>query len=437
MNLKTKYAYAKQDNGNYVIFHVPFFRPFTRTINTPEGKKTITCDLWGVQDVLKRLKKIEAQGSYLRAFIGHHNGSYQNQEGLGFLDNTHLEGDTLFCDVVQISPEQIEKIKNNWKYPYFSPEYDYKEQILTGLAFLESQEPYFIFPMLVLEDQETIPDQQIKFQLNNSVENIIRYCGGDCDCKKGDKMDGFEKDDEKDKDLKTMPTSDDSTAKMKCALEADGGKLDQVLQAIQSQGEMIKKMADALGKLFETEEKEHGEGLDGEKQPAQSEENSSVAYQRLSASIDGMSKKIRNLEGKLMFSATENRLREVCEENGLDYDFNLQTLAKFQDENSKNVFIESLANSRVGFSRHRASEALDGMKDQPINQKEKIIAKFKDAKERAIAKQAFINYQDSANQLNERAAMAFQNMHPSIEKFVEYCVEQERETPGFMQRMTS
>lgn len=178
MKLLKKYSWFQQPNGKFTLRDVEFFKPFTREHN---GKQITT----GPDDIAQAIEKLYENmklGQYPRVFVGHHTG-YENHGRAGLMDNIRMAGDTAICDIVEIPQEVFDQIGE--ELIYRSPEYLPESNSITGLALLESQMPWFVFPMLYKADKPTAATtpELARFQVR------VNFCD-DCDCEKGDDKKG-------------------------------------------------------------------------------------------------------------------------------------------------------------------------------------------------------------------------------------------------------
>lgn len=142
-----KYKWVKQPNGRYTIFDVPIFATFQ-----DEKRGEVTDQ--DLADVIKNFQYDKLENyRYPRVHIGHHNDN-ENRVGAGYMDNCHLQKDTIYADLVEITPEIFNIWWNKKKFPYVSAEYHPEKKKILSLALLESQSPFFSFPLIDLDTKQ-------------------------------------------------------------------------------------------------------------------------------------------------------------------------------------------------------------------------------------------------------------------------------------------
>lgn len=430
LEFKVEYAWAKQPNGKFVIFGVPFFRTFS---DPHRGEL-------GIEGLRKAMEVAEIQkkeGHFPRVFIGHHTGGLDNRPGVGFMDNFQLNGDTLFTDILEIDESRFQEIYND-EFPYRSCEFLPESNRITGLALLKSHEPYFIFPLLHLERKEKILTNVEKYSIR---DRILKFSSG------GKKM-AFEDektDCEKAEDKKYLAgeekTEEDST-KMKCATESEyadmTSKLDSLIAKLDSLIELITKQSELLQTLMSEEAEEHEEMGKGEggapEAPGKPDNESSVAYQ-----LKTVNKRIQKLEGGINNSKYDAVLQDYCESTGQNFSALKETVRKFSSDYDRENFVNILKSSVLKFSAHPMTSHLSQFANTAINQKEKLVQKFsaQDPRMAKIARDAVQTYIDTTSHPDRRVSQQFAQIWPNVEKFVEHVVENEKLSPGYLERLTS
>ena len=414
MDLKKKYAWSKLNNGLYVIYDV-------ETIRTFSDVKRGNLDMTKLQDLKRGLDKQEQAGQWIPVFFGHHE-SYENHQLSGFLDDFRIIQDVLYCNIVNISEESFQEIKAG-KWPYRSPEYNVEANRLTGLALCASQVSYFIFPMFFLEDEEK---KEIDlFSINRKSEKILKFCA--CEgAKKMEEKDGIE---QPEKDKEFVP-GNESVAKMKCAMEESGGKLDQILQSIDRLAASIEKLLSMESEEQEGDTEELPESdieADGEKN------SSSVAFQ-LRQFERKMDTRIKKLEEGNLASSYEKEILNFCDSaNVPNSDLLIGQLKKFSTDKDKKAFVDFLKDTDR-FSSHR----LSGLANYPQATSDNVLQKYANSspQEKKLAQKAYRAYQDTLLIPDQGAVRKFTAIWPDPERWVANCIEESKHNPNYIDEMT-
>lgn len=418
-----KYEWLRAKDGNYIIFALPFFRTF-------EDNERGIVDQTLLEKIIQDIRQQSAEGYFLRVFDGHHD-RYENRPGLGFMDNVRrdaLNQDVLITDIVGIKPEDFEKMKGEkgGKWPYRSAEYDKKLQKITGLAFLESNAPYFQFPNMVLETSEKQMNESEKFQLNKQLQKFF----------KGDKNVAdekiLEKDDPNDKSDAEIASTGEEPEKM--------GETNDLAAKIDEMNSKIETLAKIVQSLVESDEDVHedmedeGEGEEpeenGEEEMAE-EKNSSVAYQ-----LRKINSRLDKIEGEAYADRFIEEVEEVARLTNQKPETLKKTLLKFQRQEDRETYLDGLRAATVRFSAHPMSDASKFVR---TNSSKPILEKYQKADSdcAGIAKEALQNYIDTCNHPDRKYAEKFQAQWPDAEKFVAHCVENEKLSPGYIKKMAN
>ncbi|RLD10055.1 MAG: hypothetical protein DRI56_03265 [Chloroflexota bacterium] len=411
------YSWNRQPNGKYAIRNVEFFRSFS----SPDRG---SLDLEGLKECVKKIKVDQDNGHYLRVFCGHHSG-FENRPGAGFLDNVHVFGETAIGDIIEIPENVFNDIKEG-RYPYRSPEYVPEANKITGLALLESQNPFFVFPLLLLEEDESVMTEVQNYQLVRFQELIM--IGDEIK----DKVDEISETEEREKEL----TEGEKT-------EAFQGFEGDVINKLDSLAEKIANIASLLLKVIGLIEGKEPEG-DGEKDEGGSPEGveekgkaetpkeeapSSVAYQ-----LRLLNRRLDELEQHNFVESSE--ITRFCESIGADPNEVRETLRQFSTAQDRKVYLKSLKRS---FPKHSMSSSLERFQAMPVNEYEKLIAKYQERSPQAaqVARKAYAIYRDTVNQANAEYVRKFQAAFPSVEKWVNNAVEESERDPQYLDRLVS
>ena len=150
-----KYKWRTQitsGTSRYQIYSIP--------ILTLDEERKITPET--LFSAVQCFQKDREQGYLPRVFLGHHVKVINDErEGVGFLDNLTIRDNVIYADLAGITENGWYQIRTG-AYSYVSVEL-YKNEIL-GLALLSSSQPYFKFPPILLEEQES-DDTTLKVML--------------------------------------------------------------------------------------------------------------------------------------------------------------------------------------------------------------------------------------------------------------------------------
>lgn len=455
-----QYAWVIQPNGRYSILDIPIFETFN-------DKKRGEVSEQNLQQIIRNFQEDKLEHyHYPRVHIGHHEG-VEDREGAGYMDNLRVEGNMVLADLVEIPPEVFQAIRDEMKYPYVSAEYHPEKQKILSLALIQSQSPFFSFPLLKLADNQTkINNFSFDFPalvLQERPEDILRFQGVQaawaerseiiqfqetfqrCDC-----MDPQEK---KNSDDPALSTNDkdtmtqDTTKQYQQESVGIDAKLDRVLALLEEQNAK-------LDSFLSEEKEEHenfgldsnlGEGGNSEpSQPMKGEEPpmkkpSSVAYQAPREMVQAMSemaqvqkemlKRLNRLELTQNFSSDEQKLKMICETRGLSFQEHSDRIRKFSTINERNAYMSALEITKPQ-ARHSASGMV--LTGNMSSKETEIIQKYQ-GNDQVIAREALQTYQSIAsNSKNPEAtrsqqedAMKFEkSFSHSPERFVEYVVKQ-------------
>ena len=409
-----KKSWSKLENGKYAIFNVDIFQTFKDESRGEVNEKT-------AKEVIKNFEQDKKTGYYPRLHLGHHAPGYENQPGVGYIDNLKFKSGTFFADFVELDQEFFEKVKEGNKYPYRSTEFDPKDNRILSVAILESRPPYFKFPILAVEE-----NPKLQFQMMFSLDE------------KGQKMAEEEKKEAPPKDAPQEPQK---------AQEAPQAPQDPLMACMQE----IKTM---LASLLQLEQKEQAmqpaatqaqEGITVPAKPTKEiatevalEESikkpNSVAYQ--SPEAQKFEKEIQKLRGEIEALKTqgthESRLKVLCDGRKLNFQHHSKVLGMFQDETAKANYLTMLETENVPAV------------DVPVNQFQAkfpiqgIIDKFQSESPdlQNLAKKVYQDYCDTVNQSDKKAADLFQSIWPNVDKFVSHVVETEKVSPGYYQKFS-
>lgn len=429
LEIKTRYKWARQPNGNYTIFDVPIFSIHTETGITKNGEQyeliiDLDCLRRAVDNFKSRRKK---EGYYPRLHIGHQDKQLNissNAPGVGYLDNLYEAENMIYSDLVEIMPVIFQEIRNDLKYPYLSSEYNWKIDSVEGLALLESRPPQFKLPILALEPSETpleaveeyifsLREQVIHFQeerKNMAIINTLLKPGAENPAETPGK------------------DSQDPAEKP----PGEGGEESGMMG-------YLKKIVEMLEMLIKKDEKVH-EKIELQGEGVKPEDPSSVAMQ---ASIDKLLQaqeqqnklvfdRLAKIEGLRIEDESESRLRLICKETGADFEGNRKVLRDFQDLSSKTKFLDYLETSS---QRHFQADAPPAI--QKISEKRQLILekyKEKPGHVQEVARFAIRDFQETLASGGYAAEALKAQFGEDCEDFVASMTRQEEAAPGFYKR---
>lgn len=454
-----QYSWVKQPNGRYTIFDIPIFSIF-------QDEKHGTVLQRDLLEIVKNFQHDKGENfRYPRVHIGHHEGN-ENRPGAGYLDNVRLNDNVVMADLVELTPDVFQDIYKKIKFPYVSAEYNPKKKKISSLALLESQPPFFQFPLLKLREQ---PQNLSHFQKNVKAiwecrAQILKFQEG-CPCMDEEKKENGTTPLEPNKDKMV----EDDSLKYKCQLEEAGlgAKIDRLLSLMEETHQKIQQ-------IHEWEQSYHGDDEMGEQEesmpteenpeenpeefgsgepskPMQPQSNpmkkpSSVAFQNqspelvecmkeLSETVRGIAIEQNRIRSQMNFSAVDERLRAICDRQGLNFQEQSQVVRKFSTNKDREVYIGMLEKSSL--QKHPASSMGYVSKAQE-KESSSIMQKFQDSPDfqRQLAHRACEVYTDTVNQHDQRAATKFQVLWPDMEKFVKYVVEESYTDPHVLDKMT-
>lgn len=485
-------AWVKQPNGRYTIFNVPIFGEFQ---DEKRGQVTM-------QDLEEVVKNFQADKQdnyrYPRIHIGHHEGN-ENRPGAGYLDSFRVENGVVYADLVEVTPEVFQAIRAKMKYPYVSAEYHPDRKKILSLALLESQAPFFSFPLLKLEETQRVPAMMFNFgfpelRLQGNPEDIERFtdkqaawaCRWDTIMKFQENYQegcGCMEDSEEKKDSKidTNPPSEtkepmieEAPKEYKCQDDMVGMK------------DMIARMLAKVEKIYAWEEEEHEGGMSDEmgmdegqempemnpeeqpnndfsatetpSEPMKGEENpmkkpSSVAYhmtpevwkfmqeqaamtRALIKKSDALDKKVAVLEGRQNFSSDEQKLKSLCDTHGLSFQEQSTVLRKFSSSQDRANYLGSLAMLKP-MERHPAGAINLPAQSQMMTSEDKVLQKYqdRDSQQKQIAQEAYAKYRDVVSKETPENVKKFQKAWGNVERFVDYAVQMLPHDPHVLDRI--
>lgn len=435
MNLKKRYKWYREPDGEYAILDVEILDVYDDRRKTAGGEMVYGRGKADLSDLSAAVNNFEEQrilGHYPRVFVGHHE-SMENRPGVGFLDRLRLRGDQIIADIVCIPAHKFQEIKSG-RYPYRSPEYVPQIQRITGLALLESQHPFFISPMLFLEENPTETVEKLEPALFSFRER---------------KKFMEEKPENQPENQPEIPT--DQGVPGEFDLQRMISEMKEDISDCKLMSERVAHIESMLMTLFEErdededEDEEFGEEEDYEDYDM-GKNPSSVAYQA----------KIKRLEGRLEKLETDKsedsimaELHRFCAVSGRSYTNELARIQKFQGDANKRAYLEALKSQGsvlTGFPTHEMSEQLARFQGMPVNKEEEVIQKFSREGKGTVARKALESYRDTISQKNRKQAQKFAAAwganietapYAGLERFISHCCEMNEVDPHYLDKMCS
>jgi hypothetical protein len=412
-----RYSWAKQPNGNYTIFNVPVFGTYT----DPERGKLTRADM---PVVVQNFENGKLKGFYPRNHDGHHDNTTLNKPGMGFIDHLQARGDTFYADLVEIPPAMFQRYKAG-DFPYRSAEYNDKKQTISSVAMLESQRPYFEFPVLLLEDEElgVAPEQIFSMGLRNQV---LIFSGGEEMSILGFgakaptmKMAEEVKPDVKPGEQKPMAEGEvkpEVAAPAPDPMAAVCGKLDQLMAM--------------LAQLLAHEQKE-AEGMEALKSAQAPEAVSAnpVAMQQ-NAMLVKMQAQLDQLTKGQTTDRQVDRLKQIAAKHpNVNFDAQVAVMKKFASDADRSNFLDSIEAMVATQPVHPMTQFAANFVVETSNN---VLAKFaqESPSVQSVARRAYQDYEDTIKQANESAAKRFAAMWPNVGQWVEHWVGLEKVAPG-------
>lgn len=161
-----RYKARQAADGTWTILDVPIFAEL------PKGIKGAPTDIGGEQlreCVRRALEKSEREAFLAPLHVYHHDGMGPALSAGFFLPRrvapVLLDGQTMeaiFADLVGV-PEQVFRDIDQARLPYRSVEIrTYEPLVFSSLALLDTEDPYFRFPLLTIGDRQPLVAEQVQ-----------------------------------------------------------------------------------------------------------------------------------------------------------------------------------------------------------------------------------------------------------------------------------
>lgn len=416
---KITYNWAKQPNGKFTIFRVPVLAPFKRKFKNGDEEQIAELSPQDAPAVLNDFNSGLNRGRYRRLHIGHHDDEgYKDQIGAGYLDNLVSDNGTLyFSDLIEIEPDIFDAIYNN-KYPFLSPEFLFGKKSLDSVALMETRSPYFDFPNLILakkpikfSDEQTrvvnMRSQVIRFQAQS---DSIDFCGN-CNDKKtcGDKTIKFDCPYGKQRfteEENSMPVDEKD---MSMDMETSESAPADPMQEINSK---LDKLLTLLSGVLDSDEEED------EQNQIPPQDANSVAMQAVNDQIAKFQREIDTLKAANSTKSEEERLRAICDNNGLNFQEERLCLLKFQGSDAQKSYVDLVEVRAAKYPKHRMTKFAESFK---FSSPTELVDRFPEEC-RSSARKHIDNYRDTINQENEQSAMVFKGASGTEEDYVRHMV---------------
>ena len=434
-----EFDWVKQPNGRYTIFDVPIFGTF-------KDDKRGAVEIEDLQHVISSFNENKGEKfHYPRIHVGHHE-KLENRPGAGYLDNLVLKGETIFADLVEITPDIFEQIIREMKFPYVSAEYNPDKKQITSLALLESQSPYFKYPLLSLaqEPQDASSFQEYFLDWQSRSDFVMKFQEN---FQEGANMEDKE-DDKKENSTPKEDFCSDSEGQEKEPMTEDKSKNYNCQEEVGGLREKIDRILSMVEEIHAWEKEEHEEGSEMDEEddmepsePMPAEDNemakpSSVAYQDktdVNRAIYGLQKGMVQMQKEISkigrhvvqkdenekIVASKSRLRQICNDRGLNFQSEFDKLQRFSTDKDRTLFMDTLELIQSP-KRHPATRMLEKFVEE--NPKEKLLSKYQ-GDEKKIAMQAYDAYLDTKAAYTKEDWEKFQTAHGDIAKFVSSAVQ--------------
>lgn len=325
LEIKVKYQWYKQINENYTIKEIPIFAVHG---GSKERKEVTTKELKKIVETFLRDKK---NGWYPRVHLGHHT-SCNDRPGAGFGDNFKLKNNILYSDLAEMPLEIFQEIQNKKKYPYISVEYNPQEDKITSIALLESNEPFFNFPILALDEKESVEKENLFYQKRRNY--IIQYRR---------KNMAFEE--KKDPEEKKEGSEGQEKSEGKPPEEKPP---EEKYQDDNPGGDPLSQILIMVKQIFEWEKLEHNMqenklAMGGNPASAGASPDSVAFRKIISSELE------KYFKGTGTKKSADLRLKEFCEENNLNYALYSKNMQKYETEEEKEIFLSGVQSTSLAY----------------------------------------------------------------------------------------
>jgi hypothetical protein len=420
MELNTSYKYAF-DGKFYSILKVPIFKAVKDEARGEFTEK----DLF---KIVKNFDKMAKEDWYPRLFLGHHDPySNVNRPGIGFLDNIVKEDDTIYADLVKIKQDIFEEIKD-LKYPYRSVEIKTDAMEIKGLALLETQPPYFKFPLLNIADYS-----------DKGVDSF--FILGDM-LLMGDYNKFEKKDSEKPEKEDTTPREEDGPNSEETIAKEENKEEQPPMNKQEEPANQVAKV-DNTGSLEVKMDKLTGliEKLLLLEMAEQLKKDNVMEGKDMTMGIKpgsiSLQDEVNSLKEKVLELTVENKLTAMFSDTKTrEYHNKVLSLIK-PDEKEK--YLNLLDKDTANFQNHPAFDALEHFKSDDSVTSVNILSKYKDKPItiRNAAKEALMSWNETINHPNEKYRQSFQSSGFSkADDFVQHVVNMEELQPNYLKTLT-
>ena len=429
-----KHRWQKQKNGRFAIFKVPIFSLF----NDDERGEVNESD---AKEIVSNFQKDAQNGYFPRIHVGHQaSGSVENKEGAGYLDNLSFSGKDFYADWVDIPKKIFQKIKD-LVFHGRSVEYSPDKKKILSLALLESQTPFFQYPIVSLSDTEGVAFQSGRvFQFQLFKEEDMSWLSFQknkkmCDEEDMEKKENFideEMDDESFDDGETEEVEDIPDSEIEdvppVGPSADEGKMDQILESVNSLTSMLQKLFMPAA--------EASAGDVGESPGSLSMQTD---YEKL---LFAQNQEVKELRAAVaMFMENQSRkdykkeLRKICNGTSLNFQLESSVLAKMKSPSACEAYLDGARMRAQSYQKHAASrlplQFAQKEKSETMKFIEEQPEQFQD-----IAKLAYQAFMDTLEHSSERDAKAFAKTWRNSPKFfVEHVVGMSESDPKYLYKL--
>lgn len=386
--------WVRTDDGKYALLDIPIFSLVDDEI------KGVKFTEEKAKEAVRIFNNDAKRGFFPRVFVGHHDGSTAQRKGLGFLDSVRLAGNTIFAHIVDLTLESFTLFKNN-VFPYRSVEYNDSRNLITGLAVLESQMPFFRFSNINLSEKPLI-----NFSLNNNVSRSFYMA------------------DEK-------PVAD-----VQNPVQPEKPVEEEKVPA------WAKEIKDLLTQLVnmeieEKKEREKASQMSADAANAASQvgkQPGSVAMQLtdpVNSSLLSMKKELEDMKREKKY---HEKLQVFCEENGMDFGTHKDILSKFSNDVDRDSYMTMLTNQAFSLASHRMSDIAKGYKNVPLDEQNKLVQKY--PAHQKVVREAIKTFNETMNHPDSNVSKMFSASFKDLSTFVDIVIMGTKSDPDYLSKMT-
>jgi len=432
MEPKKRYSWAQGPDGKYSIFQVEIFRSYE---DVDGGRGKVDDD--DAAQILKTFEQEKNSGHYPPVHVWHHNPEdpTENRPRVGYFDNLQYRDGIFYADMVHISPENFQKFQDG-EFPYRSSEYiPVPRPKIKSVALLQSQSPYFKFPMMFLADD---PSGPVPVDMSYSERSaVIMFAEKNESEVKNmpipENPEGLPEDEVLGDDVPgdDVPGDDDDEVEIEDPFMALNEKLDQIMVLLGQQQQMCEKRGDGPkmpqgGQMAQSPQAQNP-------MPVAMQEMVAGITKNFQSTLGRLEAKISTLEKDRGAEAWRKRVKAVCDTAPMRFQDEFDALMSFSDDTGKANYLKILQNKAASFYHEHPATAFA----KTIDPEDKLFQEFpqKDRKNAILAAniyaQTVIKFQNEPEALRQ-----FQEFYPTQKDFVTNMVERIEYEPNILQTIT-